>query len=247
MSNLSHFEPVVRQAKASLKRGWRIIPLRPKTKLPCERNWPNQRLTETELEEAFANAANIGVVLGKASGGLVDVDLDSSEAIALASKFLPATKRKHGRTSKPISHFFYNTSDPVQPEKFTDVDGSVLLELRSDRQQTVIPPSVHPSGERFRWRETGDPSKVTASELRSAAHRFAACALTARHWPNRGHRHDAAGALAGALLRHGLKPDFVTKFITSAARISGHDDEADNRAADVATTVRRLAAEQPAT
>jgi hypothetical protein len=47
---------------------------------------------------------NIGVQLGRASGGLTDVDLDCTEVLALADDFLPFTNAIFGRRSKRRSH-----------------------------------------------------------------------------------------------------------------------------------------------
>ena len=44
----------------------------------------------------------------------------------------------------------------------SDVDGNpgtTLIELRSTGQQTVIPPSVHPSGELLVWADKRDPAR----------------------------------------------------------------------------------------
>lgn len=243
----SHFKRILRQAIASLKRGWRIIPLKPKTKLPRNNAWPGQEIKVTDLKEEFSDGANIGVVLGAASGNLTDADLDAPEAIAVADLFLPPTNRIHGRPSKKSSHRFYIASEPIRPGKYADVDGTVLVELRSDGQQTMIPPSIHPSGERLAWESTGEPSSVSASELRCAIRRLAACTLVARHWPEQGQRHDCSVAVAGMLLRSNWSQDDASLFITAAAEASGKDEDWESRKADVPTTARRLAAGQPAT
>ena len=43
-------------------------------KAPRIPNWPALRLTERDLPTHFSNGGNIGLILGAASGGLVDID-----------------------------------------------------------------------------------------------------------------------------------------------------------------------------
>lgn len=52
-------------------------------------------------------------MLGTPSGGLVDVDLDSPEAVCLAPHVLPETGATFGRASKPRSHFLYIVPEAV--------------------------------------------------------------------------------------------------------------------------------------
>src|SRR5690349_17241691 len=130
-----------------LRQGRSVIPIPAGEKAPHIPNWPNLQIREQELSEYFRDGSNIGILLGSASNGLVDVDLDSPEARKLASAFLPATGLIHGRAGSRASHYWFHTVQPPQPRKFTDADGKVILELRSNGQQTVVPPSIHPSGE----------------------------------------------------------------------------------------------------
>ena len=80
---------------------------------------------------------------------------------------------------------------------------STIVELRQDGHQTVVPPSLHESGELCGWDEEGEPAEVDANDLFQRVHILAAAALLARHWPAKGRRHDAALALSGMLLRAG--------------------------------------------
>src|SRR5579872_508200 len=81
-----------------------LIPLNGKKAIP--RAW--EQLTESHPEALKPNSdKNIGVVLGDASKGLVDIDIDDIEALALADVFLPETGMEFGRKSKPRSHKIY--------------------------------------------------------------------------------------------------------------------------------------------
>lgn len=76
-------------AQTYLARGWSPTPVEQRTKAPLLREWPRRRLQLADLE-LFADR-NVGLVLGAASGGLVDVDCDWPEASTLAGELLPPT------------------------------------------------------------------------------------------------------------------------------------------------------------
>src|ERR687892_973057 len=189
--------PVLERARQYRKRGWAPIPIPPRQKAPTLDGWPNIRLTEADLPQVFnGQPVNIGVLLGEASSGLVDVDLDSSETVALAPTFLPATGSQFGRRSRPASHWIYYASPLVETEKFADIDNrddekSMLVELRSTGAQTVFPGSIHPSGELVEWAGEGEPARVPGPDLRAAVVLLAVASLLARHWPPEGSRHQA--------------------------------------------------------
>jgi hypothetical protein len=243
----NHRDRIFRQVRASEKRDWQLIPIPHGQKAPVLKNWPQLRLTVSELEEALGPSDGIGVILGNASNGLVDIDVDAQEALAAAREFLPPTARRHGRPSKPNSHFFYEVQPPPSPTKFCDLDGSTLIEVRSNGQQTLIPPTFHPGGERFRWEGKGDAARVEGDLLFHAVSLVGAISLLARHWPNKGSRHEASKALAGLLLRSGWLAERAEQFVTAVARASMRDEEWATRKSDIRTTVRRLAEGLPVT
>lgn len=122
-------------ARDYLQRGWSPIPVQPKSKVPVGKGWPKIRLTEQDLPDRFPKDANIGIILGDASGGLVDIDLDCPEALELADALLPSTKAIFGRKSAPKSHRLYQCTTPGKTKRFEDIDGQVLLEVRSNGHQ----------------------------------------------------------------------------------------------------------------
>jgi Protein of unknown function (DUF3987)/Bifunctional DNA primase/polymerase, N-terminal len=221
------------------RKGWAIIPVPSGEKNPRRTNWNQLCIGEGELQRYFRNGDNVGILCGAPSRGLVDCDLDAKDAIELASKFLPETNRRHGRAGSRESHRWYMATPAPDPVKFTDVDGTCLAEIRSTGQHTLVPPSMHPSGERVFWEETGEPALVEGAKLRRCISRLAACALLARNWPATGSRHNASMALAGMLLRNGWPEERVANFVTLAAKCAG-DEEWRERANDVATTACRI-------
>ena len=185
--------------------------------MPRQKDWQKQRIKESEIENFFDEGDNIGILLGEPSHWLVDVDLDCQEAVKLAPIFLPEeTDRVYGRETRLSSHYLYK-SKGTEPLKFNDPEPSdpenaCLLEVRSTGQQSVVPPSIHPSGERIRWEKRGEPASVPPDELRIALGQVAAAALLARRW-EKGLRNEVVLSLSGALFRAGWKKEKAIKFV----------------------------------
>lgn len=247
-------DKVVEAAIHAFEQGWAPIPIRKGEKRPAHSDWPNTRYkTANEIESAF-KGNNLGVLLGDASNGLIDIDLDSREAQVLADGFLPVTRMVHGRESSPKSHYWYRVEgwslkvqpfyDPVERMKQNqgaedhDPDRLVLMEIRGTGGQTLLPPSTHPSGEKYKWyNEWHAPAVVPHQEIEKTTRWLAAAALLARYWPGEGKRHQASMALAGGLLKIEDKElnDDAEVFLASVALAAG-DEEGFDRQQDVAST-----------
>jgi hypothetical protein len=150
------------------RRGWSLVPIPAGEKGPRTAGWQDRNFEPDD----FPPGGNVGLILGPRSGEVVDVDLDCSEALALADLYLIGTGAVFGRTSKARSHRLYIAPGAIK-ESFADPStGDTLLELRAagrdgGAHQTVIPPSVHPSGEAVAW--DGDaiaPVVIDAARLR---------------------------------------------------------------------------------
>jgi Bifunctional DNA primase/polymerase, N-terminal len=226
-----------------LEAGWNPIALPPRSKKPNRAGWQNERCNAADVQGIFLPDLNIGVLLGNAGNGRVDVDCDCLEAIKLAPEFLPQTDFIHGRPSRRASHYWY-TGDPVpEHKKFEDVNGDCLVELRAVGQ-TVVPPSVHPTGEELSWdAANGMPATVAGESLSLAVRELAAATLITRHYPNAGSRHEFALAFAGFLLRQGWNVERVKRFVVAVATAAG-DEEISDREKAVETTAERFAAKE---
>jgi hypothetical protein len=225
------------------------IPVPFKSKIPVLKEWQNHRLTgETVVEHFNGGPVNLGALLGAASRGLTDIDLDCREAVILAPRFLPATPCLFGRASTGAAHRLYRVLLSLPTTKFEDVekgaDGQrrMLVELRRDGAQTIVPPSVHPSGERVMFVSEGfAPADVEGGELLRRARLLAIACLLGRHWPDEGGRHQAALSASGLLLRADVPVEDVLLVVTAAAQVAG-DAEATDRRADVLSTHDKLTA-----
>ena len=187
--------------------------------------------------------------MGPASDGLVDVDLDSPEALALARAILPPTDAVFGRKSTPGAHHLYIADAAIVDHaavKFNDPnrdgDEALLLELRvgggGKGAQTVFPPSIHKdTGELIWWEKSGEPAHVVGRDLLRNARLLAACCLLARKWPPTGSGcHDAALAVGGFLARAGLRVDEVHSLVQAITKFHNpsRSDDLPRTAADAA-------------
>jgi hypothetical protein len=242
-----HSSAVVDEALWHLDNGRRVVPVLYKSKNPGSKGWEQLRLDRDDLVGRFRVAPqNYGVLLGEPSGGTVDVDLDCPQARSAAQVYLPETDLVYGRAGNPASHRYYVCRPAPATKQYRDTDGTMLVELRSTGAQSVAPPSVHPSGEAYVYESRGDPVEVAPGDLLPAVGTVAATAILARHWPAKGGRHNAALALAGALLRAGWLAAAVATFVRAVAE-AANDEEVDDRVRAVATTAAALRADDPAT
>jgi hypothetical protein len=149
----------------------------------------------------------------------------------------------HGRHSKPSSHWWYLVDSSIpKSERFVAPDGTCIAELRSTGGQTVVPPSIHPSGETVVWAKNGSPATVDPETLRNSIAQLAAAVLLGKSWSKRsGNRQEMAMAVAGFLLRNGVAEEAVVKLIVVSAQLAG-DEEYQKRADCVKVTAKALAA-----
>ncbi len=208
-----------------IERGWAPVPIPTRQKGPRISAWQHLRMGVSDVPRYFTNGQNVGIINGEASGGLVTVDLDCSEAVALAGRFLEPTLTS-GRDSIPDGHWWY-IAPGLEHREFEGIPKTAsegtILELRSTDHQTVVEPSVHPSGERYRWSRSGlEPREIGAEDLTKAGCLLATAALIARHLPEskerggRGGRYHYALALAGYLLRHGVPAEEAQTLLRAA-------------------------------
>jgi hypothetical protein len=217
-----------------IKAGRAPIPIPYKSKAPVIAQWQALRITAETASQYFnGQEQNIGVLLGEPSGWLVDVDIDCDEAHAAAPYLLPETAC-FGRESTPRSHWLF-TASACKAKKYT-AGNETLIEIRSTGQQTVWPPSVHPSGQVITAANRKQPVIIAAEELHRLVARVAAAAVIGKHWV--GARHDLTLRLAGALLHSGWSDQDVQAFLAACAA-AGEDEEPQDRQRATIETIAR--------
>ncbi len=234
-------------------RGFSIVPILRGEKGPKVAGWQKMRLTAGDLGQYFKGEKNVGALLGLpfGAGVLGDVDLDCPEALLIAPSVLPPTPCIFGRPSKPASHHFYTVTGNTTSKRYTDPsrpkDQACIIELRaSPGHQTVLPGSLHKSGELIEFSSDGVPATIDATTLHTGVAHIASAVLLGRHWPGEGSRQDTAMALSGALLRHGWTVEQASAFLSHVLLVA-RDDEEMLRLGAIATTKKKLDDDQPVT
>ncbi len=227
MSGDPRIRTIADAALGYVARGWKPVPVSRKTKKPIEKGWQTRPFAPSQFA---GNAQNVAVQLGPVSGDLVDVDLDAIDAIGLATEFLPETDAIFGRRSKPLSHQFYRAE--FNGERRAAIQfkhqGAVLVELRIGADGkgaiTVVPPSMHASGELVLWERDGEPARVDAELLKRSVTKLAVACLLKQHYPAQGSRHEGALVIGGVLARAGWRPDDIGHVVEVVARGVGDDE-----------------------
>ena len=208
------------------------VPIESGTKKPVSNDWnnPHKRFDDPAL---YRNR-NIGIRLGSVSGGLVDVDLDTPEACAVAPHLLPPTRMRMRKQGKPIAHYFYR----CRPVPCTRKWGAVELRSQSPDgkpAQTLVPPSIDEDGLPREWGdEPLEPAEVSGDKLQRACLLTAIAAAVLPHYQN-GTRHQLALALAGWLRKCGVA-EHEAKAVVNALASATHDNERDDRLRAVSDT-----------
>jgi len=191
----------------------RWVPLRLVGKSPdCMGKGWNQRTLE-HASPKFKDDDNIGILLGEQSGDLVRLDADYEAMPGVTDILWPEPTLGFGRKSSPRSGRLIRSKvksrDFTLPKSMKDHPGLPLhngepslavFQILSTGKQTMVPPSIHPSGETLVWQNQLNPVELDAEEVLRRAGIEAFLMAVAFFWPARGTRNEAAWSLARVLL-----------------------------------------------
>ena len=153
-----------------LARGWSVIPMQERAKRPTVpwKVYQSKRVSEETLNEWFCRSPdyNVGIVTGVLSG-LVVLDVDPRHG---GDKSLRNLEREHGSLPETLEsitggggrHFYFSHPGGEVRNRVGIAPG---IDLRGDGGCIVAPPSVHPSGKRYRWVRGRAPGQVKLARL----------------------------------------------------------------------------------
>lgn len=207
-------------------RGFRLVFYPTKRKGPIGNEWQKKA---ANIED-YTEGDNVGIVDGiEITPGkfLVDIDFDAPGVEGLAKFFLPDTQFAFGRETRKVTHAFYTTDKPPITKVFDDINGKRIIEFRGlskdgdPGMQTMVPPSIHPSGEHLTLRSDGEIGHSPSIERLITLQAIAFLLLT--QFGERGFGHDMRLAVCGFLLKQGLDKDEVLKIGTAIAASTGNN------------------------
>ncbi|MFC2970229.1 bifunctional DNA primase/polymerase [Acidimangrovimonas pyrenivorans] len=237
-----------------LARGWAPVPMAPRSKRPLVpwRAYQDRAPGEAELRGWFARwpAAGVALVTGAVSG-LVVLDLDPGHG---GAESLAAIEARHGPLPETIEaltggggrHFYFAHPGGEIRNRAGLAPG---LDLRGDGGIIIAPPSIHPSGNPYRWRPGHAPGEVALAPmpvwlLRPRFGPGDRPGHSVAHWRELVHQGVAAGqrnatlaSFTGHLLWHGVDPDVVLELLLAWNRTRCRPPLADE---EVIRTVRSI-------
>jgi hypothetical protein len=135
-----------RAALESRELGWSVIPIAPMRKdrpLVKWAQYQNELPSDRDLTRWFQDPrTNMAVITGQVSNGLVIVDCDDA---APSTDWTETVVSKSGRQEGVGYHFFYRSQKKMTTSRFD------WGEIRGEGAYTVMPPSIHPSGNPYSW------------------------------------------------------------------------------------------------
>ncbi len=152
-------------------RGLAIVPIGSGTKAPIVTDWQTKKLARDDIQYWFTNGHNvtgIGIITGQLSGNVVNLDFDGEhwrtafetfwEDWRDRLAFAPLVETGSGKRHLWVKIPDLPTTFTVQKfgrDRFIDKGGRPschqIIELRGNASNNLLPPSLHPCGERYRW------------------------------------------------------------------------------------------------
>jgi len=218
-------------ALAYAARGWSVVPIAAGTKRPQTKWEPYQsaRPTANEIRRWFAKwrDAGVAIVTGQVSGLIaLDVDPRHGGAKSLADlerRYGPLPESPEVETGGGGRHIYLQHPGP--PPIRNRVGLAPGLDIRGDAGLIIAPPSIHPSGQAYRWRPGHGPADLAPAAVpawllalleASAAHP----GHPVSHWRalvtqgvGEGERNATIASLAGHLFWHGVDLEVVRQLL----------------------------------
>lgn len=195
--------------------GWSVLPVRPDEKRPYMTNWlqyTKTRAPKAMVEGWFTNltGAGVGVITGRISN-MVVLDVESNCPYPIEDLLKRYPTQMIARSGGGGYHLFYQypTSQTRVANRVRIFEGA---DLRADGGFIVLPPTIHPSGNRYEWVKRGPLGAfpVALLELQAQPRVQGEGWITeALRGVSEGGRNDACARLAGYFFKKGMNADIV--------------------------------------
>lgn len=206
---------VIEEALEYIDNGWSILPVKPEEKRPFMTNWLQYTKTRATKEMAsswFRNlsGAGVGAVTGRISN-IVVLDVESYCPTPIEELLRRYPTQLISKTGSGGYHLFYQF-----PTNVAKVANRVKIfegaDLRADGGFIVLPPTVHPNGNRYEWVRRGIPGAfpVALLDLQSKPMvQNEGWISEALRGVSEGGRNDTCARLAGYFFKKGINAEIV--------------------------------------
>lgn len=195
--------------------GWSILPVKPEEKRPYMTNWlqyTRNRATLETVENWFRHlsGAGVGAVTGKISN-MVVLDVESWCRTPIEDLLRKYPTQMVARSGSGGYHLYYQYPTGVSKvsNRVGIFDGA---DLRADGGFIVLPPTVHPNGNRYEWVKKGPlgafPMPLLDLESRPTVQNEG-WIVEALRGVSEGGRNDTCARLAGYFFKKGMTADIV--------------------------------------
>ena len=159
---------------------WQVVPLSPRTKIP-PKDFPLIEMYKGYLDKnvfekmwgsdgRYVSNYNCGVTGGSSSGGLFVIDLDTEKPNSKARGWWDNlhSMRPHPETPTQITgsggtQIFFKM--PKGMVAFNHKSAFLNVDFQGEGAYVVLPPSIHPNGNRYRWVDGMSPEDCELMEL----------------------------------------------------------------------------------
>lgn len=236
--------------------GWSVIPVEARGKRPLMAwlEFQQRIASASEIASWFRKwpEANVGIVTGYISQ-IVVVDIDPQHGGAQSLQemerdqgALPRTLEVHTGGGGRHLYFAYPS---VRLHNRVGIRPGI--DLRSDGGYVVAPPSVHPSGERYRWLPGQGPQDLLAEPLPAwfleATRASGQAGHSLKHWRRivregvaEGQRNSVLASFTGHLLWHGVDPEVALDLMLAWNQARCRPPLPDDEVARVVQSIARL-------
>lgn len=199
--------------------GWSVLPVKPEEKRPYMTNWLQYTRTRASKQTVinwFSNLVNagIGVVTGRVSN-MVVLDVESDCPYPIEDLLRKYPTQMYSKTGSGGYHLFYQY--PINVSRVANRVGIFEgADLRADGGFIVLPPTIHPSGNRYEWVKRGALGAFPMGllDLQSQPKVQNEGWITeALRGVSEGGRNDACARLAGYFFKKGINSDIVESLL----------------------------------
>lgn len=201
-----------------VRMGWSIIPSRLKNPLISWKEFQSRQASKTELKQWFRKwrKPNLALVLGKLSG-VIALDIDSTGGFEALDKLqerfgkLPRTPKV--KTGKGVHYYFKHPGRYVKHGELAPG-----LEIKGDASLITLPPSVHPSGNPYKWLIHPDECKIADAPewlLKYAQEKIKSPEQTVYE----GNRNETLASFAGLLRSRGANEQDLLEVLKSVNQV----------------------------